>query len=456
MASRTATKKKKAPIAVIETRMVSVDELDTFEKNPRVGDVNAIMQSIRTFGQFRPIVVNAKNNRIIAGNHTFLAIRKMGEEQILASFVNVDDKTARAMVLADNKLADRGQYDDRLLAELLASIDTELIDATGYSAEEVDTLSRLISTNTDQVASDLENRAEEERGGFASEDPTQDDVDDGVPDEEKQKPVDPYQTADAVLKGAYDLKDDLDLDDKDLQGYWQLPKIRRDMCVKRDDLPDNLKAWAGSATRDYENDDQWWLYNYGVDSTSGIRDISKVIMSFYCYDEYFESWWFNPAKFTTKCINSGIKMIVMPDYSLWPFLPRAEWMWSLYRSRWLGRYFQEAGLKLIPNIEWPGVDIEFLEKHVLTPDLKGLELIAMQLQTAGKIEDSEKDALHDCIRKVDDVLNPGAILMYGGEATYNDVMTLGLNAEIIHIETRLKYLGERQKERAKDGKKKTF
>lgn len=72
-----------------------------------------------------------------------------------------------------------------------------------------------------------------------------------------------------------------------------------------DDLPDTLTAWAGSATKDDDDPDRWWLYNWGIDSTSGMKqDKSQVIVSFYAFDDYFDNWWYFPERYMAKIVNS--------------------------------------------------------------------------------------------------------------------------------------------------------
>jgi len=42
-----------------EYKRIAVGELQTFVRNPRRGDVRAIVESLTRHGQYRPIVVNA-------------------------------------------------------------------------------------------------------------------------------------------------------------------------------------------------------------------------------------------------------------------------------------------------------------------------------------------------------------------------------------------------------------
>lgn len=130
-------------IDAIDYQRVNVDNLYTFEKNPRRGNIAKIADSLRVRGQYRPIVVNrgthtGRDMEVLAGNHTLLAARSLGWSHIDCGIVDVDEQTARQIVLADNRLSDLGGYDDETLAELLDSLDD--FTGTGYSSDDLDAL----------------------------------------------------------------------------------------------------------------------------------------------------------------------------------------------------------------------------------------------------------------------------------------------------------------------------
>lgn len=127
---------------------ILVDDLATFSGNPRRGAVEAIAKSLEKHGQYRPIVVNAgthtgRPNEVLAGNHTLLAARQLGWDQIDVSIIDVNENTARSIVAADNRLADLGDYDDSALFELLSSLDD--LDGTGYSNGELEALGLVVN-----------------------------------------------------------------------------------------------------------------------------------------------------------------------------------------------------------------------------------------------------------------------------------------------------------------------
>lgn len=124
-----------------------VGDLQTFEHNPRRGDVDAIAESLTKHDLYRPIVVNVgtltgRRNEVLCGNHTLLAARQLGWAEIDVSLIDVDEATARSIVLADNRLSDLGTYDERDLFELLSSI--EDLAGTGYGADDLAELERSL------------------------------------------------------------------------------------------------------------------------------------------------------------------------------------------------------------------------------------------------------------------------------------------------------------------------
>ena len=118
-------------------------ELRTYCKNPRRGNIDAIAESLQANSQYRPIVVNAgrltgRTLEVLAGNHTLMAARKIGWQVIEAVIIDVDDEQAARIVLADNRLADIGTYDDSVLAEILGNLDG--LEGTGWTEDALDEL----------------------------------------------------------------------------------------------------------------------------------------------------------------------------------------------------------------------------------------------------------------------------------------------------------------------------
>lgn len=119
-----------------------ISDFITHPKNVRQGDVGAITQSLEAHGQYRPIVVQRSTGHILAGNHTYLAAKSLGWEQIAATFVDCDEEQAIKILLVDNRANDLAMYDDRKLADLLKDLAATSagLDGSLFSGDDLDDL----------------------------------------------------------------------------------------------------------------------------------------------------------------------------------------------------------------------------------------------------------------------------------------------------------------------------
>ena len=125
-------------VAGLAVERVAVTGLSTHPENPRKGDLARIADSLVEHGQYKPIVVQRSTAYVLAGNHTFLAARRLGWTHVEAVFVDVDDDRARRILLVDNRTSDLGEYDDDQLVSLLGVLPD--LTGTGYTRDELDDL----------------------------------------------------------------------------------------------------------------------------------------------------------------------------------------------------------------------------------------------------------------------------------------------------------------------------
>jgi len=122
-------------MTMTDTTRMPIKELKRFPSNPREGDIGAISESLRVLGQYRPVIVNKRNNQILKGNHTVAAASALGWTEIAVAFVDVDDEQATRIVLADNRTADKATYDNDLLVSAVASLKT--LEGSGFDSEDL-------------------------------------------------------------------------------------------------------------------------------------------------------------------------------------------------------------------------------------------------------------------------------------------------------------------------------
>lgn len=118
---------------------VRLADLRHYPGNARRGDVEAIRESLRINGQYRPLLVQRSTGFVITGNHTLDGMLAEGWEEADATYLDVDDDQARRIVIADNRTADLGGYDERALLTLLREVGEDLT-GTGYDMDDFDDL----------------------------------------------------------------------------------------------------------------------------------------------------------------------------------------------------------------------------------------------------------------------------------------------------------------------------
>jgi len=123
-----------------EHKIVSVSDVIPYALNSRTHDksqVSQIAASIREFGFTNPILID-ENNNLIAGHGRLLAAQKLDLKEIPAVAVTgLDDRKRRALIIADNKLAENAGWDEDALRIELEDLATDFGELMGFSQEEL-------------------------------------------------------------------------------------------------------------------------------------------------------------------------------------------------------------------------------------------------------------------------------------------------------------------------------
>jgi site-specific DNA-methyltransferase (adenine-specific) len=150
---------KVASMAVkfVEQKEVAVADLHAHPDNPNRGSVDDLAVSLEEFGQFRSIV-GLPDGTILAGHHLVEAAKRIGLKTVRVDIIDTDDKTARKIMLADNRLADLGLGPN--LDLLLKNLEQlgEDISGTGFDEDYVRMLEEAVSgpPNLDDLADEAD------------------------------------------------------------------------------------------------------------------------------------------------------------------------------------------------------------------------------------------------------------------------------------------------------------
>ena len=173
--------------------------------------------------------------------------------------------------------------------------------------------------------------------------------------------------------------------DNSSNNFWQMPIIKNDNYIPKE------------------------LIGFNYAKTSKEKNVG---IHFYLDDYQFERVWNKPADYID--ILKQYDCILSPDFSLYMDMPMPMKIWNIYRSRQIGQYYQQQGIKVIPTLSWA-------EKETFDFCFEGIpEGSIVSISTIGVKQN--KEALKIWRAGVDEFIKrikPSTILIYGGKLDYD-------------------------------------
>jgi len=125
-----------------EIKIADLSEDPSNSRQHPAKNIDAIVASLRRYGQQKPIVIGS-DNVIIAGNGTKAAAEKLGWESIKCVRSELKGAEAIAYAIADNRLSDLSEFDTAILGQHLEALAADGLDLNEIGFDEFD-LKKLI------------------------------------------------------------------------------------------------------------------------------------------------------------------------------------------------------------------------------------------------------------------------------------------------------------------------
>ena len=136
------------------------------------------------------------------------------------------------------------------------------------------------------------------------------------------------------------------------------------------------------------------------------------VLGFYVDDYRLEALWNRQIFYAEQFHRFGWGALIEPDFSLWREAALVVQVYNVYRTRWLGRLWQEHGLAVIPSLNWSDPrSFTFCFKGIPI----GASVVACECRTAGKNAGDRGRFLAGLAEGVRQV-QPQHVLIYGGKA----------------------------------------
>ena len=132
----------------------------------------------------------------------------------------------------------------------------------------------------------------------------------------------------------------------------------------------------------------------------------KQWVHFFEEDYQFERIWRNPLKYIA--LLKRFEGVILPDFSVYRDMPFSMQLWNIYRSRAIGNWLQQNGVKVIPNIRYG----DWRTYHCCCDGVS--EGCVIAVGTHGTLKNKvDREIFTEGLGVVISRLNPSAMAVYG-------------------------------------------
>lgn len=131
------------PVFCAFDKIVPVGEVKPNPKNPNQHpeeQIDLLAKIIQAQGWRAPVTVSTLSGLVVRGHGRLMAAIHAGLSHVPVDYQHYDSEEAEtADLIADNRIAELAEIDNKMLAELFGGFDAEAIDVslTGYTADDV-------------------------------------------------------------------------------------------------------------------------------------------------------------------------------------------------------------------------------------------------------------------------------------------------------------------------------
>ena len=147
---------------IIDIEGINLNPANTRKHRPE--GIDLLCQSLTTYGQHKPIVVQKSNMLCRTGNGVLTAALKLEWKKIAAVVIEEDSMLATAREIIDNRSAEIGSdwETEALALQLQALMGGDFdIELTGFSLEDLEAISTDLSPNEENAPESLDDLQDE-------------------------------------------------------------------------------------------------------------------------------------------------------------------------------------------------------------------------------------------------------------------------------------------------------
>ena len=283
-------------------------DLKPAEYNPRKANAKQeghLKASLEKFGVVEPVIVNCNKDReniIVGGHFRVRELKKLNYKEVDCVIVDLSLQDEKELNIRLN--ANTGDFDWDLLAN-----NFELAEINDWGLE----------------VPDMEIEAEEDL-----------EEEDSKEEEQGIKEDNVLQYNSFALFGRHNAYD--------------IPLLKENMLFDGD--IDDLFFDKSQLEDDFQSKTMLCLEGGRVSLKKYDFALKNNIVGFFADDFRFEKVWNNAIELMEFYKENEVKALLTPNFSLWADEPLPFQILSTYKTQWCGRFWQEAGMKVVPTLNF--------------------------------------------------------------------------------------------------------
>lgn len=194
----------------------------------------------------------------------------------------------------------------------------------------------------------------------------------------------------------------------DGDAVFELPTLLPELLCQ----PEQAPTVTFDRTPETVTDRSWYCHSARPFKERENSEVRGGTLGFFCEDHHIAGFYDNPADHLDALRDLDFSCLTAPDYSNfdeWPFPVK---LWALYRSRWVARFWQSHGFRILPILQTV-LDGEDNDVAALTLAYAAPPVVACQCRTI-KHQGGSFESFGRWLTNQVRTVKPEVVVIYGG------------------------------------------
>lgn len=331
--------------AVTRWEYICLADPKTLGENPRnwkghpVTQLDGLYAAIKRCGWHDPLLFNLTTNHLMDGHGRREMAIKNGLDVVPVAMGHWTEEEENFILHSKDTLGSQYRIEATRYKSLTELVRTQTTSQKGLADSHKKTLAKLFSATTnlsnaiergDREATLLPVSKLASRKRSSSPEKTQ--------EEEEEVQIESETLVDEIIR------EDVYFEGDESFG---IPKLLPELLCQ----PEQVPRITYDRTEETVTDHSWYCHSARPFPERDEYDVRGGTLGMFCEDHHIVGFYDNPADHLEALRDLDFSCLTAPDYSTFADWPYPVRLWALYRSRWVARFWQSHGFRILPILQ---------------------------------------------------------------------------------------------------------